>query len=523
MRTTPAERTRAWADADTTSAPAIELRGITKTYGPVRANTDVSLVLRRGSVHAVLGENGAGKSTLMKILFGVEQPDAGEILIDGSVRAIGSPRDAIDAGIGMVFQHFGLVDDLSALDNIALGAETGGPFRVDRADARRRITELAGEVGLEIPLDRKVRDISVSQQQRVEILKALYRGARILILDEPTALLTPQERQGLFEAVGRLQATGVAVLFITHKLDEADRLADEITVMRLGRVVARHRVGEVTHEQLVIDMVGRSEVGLVRPDRTPGDTVMSLDGVSADSESAYRLRPTDLEIRAGEVLAVIGIDGHGHQTVCQVLSGVRAPSEGRLMVAGRRPGRWRRARAMALGISYVPEDRLAAGVAREESIADNLIANRLRVPRFVRAGIIRRAEAHAYADELIERFDIRCRDRHQTAGSLSGGNVQKVVLAREIAVQPKVLVVCEPTRGLDIGAIQNVHTQISRAAGEGAAVIMQSSDLDEVVQVADRIVVFREGAVVADLPNGTGVTIETLGAQMLGRTGDVDA
>lgn len=523
MRSTPSERARAGADADTTSAPAIELRGITKTYGPVRANTDVSLVLRRGSVHAVLGENGAGKSTLMKILFGVEPPDSGEILIDGTVRTIGSPRDAIDAGIGMVFQHFGLVDELTALDNIALGAEAGGPLRVDRAAARRRITELAAEVGLEMPLDRRVRDISVSQQQRVEILKALYRGARILILDEPTALLTPQERQGLFDAVGRLQATGVAVLFITHKLDEADRLADEITVMRLGRVVARHRVGEVTHEQLITDMVGRSEVGLVRPEREAGPTVMKLDAVTSNSDSAYTLAPTNLDVHAGEVLAVVGIDGHGHQTLCQVLSGVRPASGGVLTVDGKRPRGWRRTRAMALGISYVPEDRLAAGVAREESIADNLIANRLRSRRFVRGGVIRRAALRSYADELIERFDIRCRDRDQTAGSLSGGNVQKVVLAREIAIEPKVLIVCEPTRGLDIGAIQNVHTQISRAAGEGAAVVMQSSDLDEVVEVADRIVVFRDGEIVADLRNGPGVTIEVLGARMLGQKENADA
>lgn len=518
MRSPSSERARAGADA--ASAPAIELRDITKTYGPVRANTDVSLVLRRGSVHAVLGENGAGKSTLMKILFGVEQPDSGEILIDGVSRTISSPRDAIDAGVGMVFQHFGLVDELTALDNIALGAEAGGPLRVDRAVARRRIIELAAEVGLQIPIDRKVRDISVSQQQRVEILKALYRGARILILDEPTALLTPQERQGLFEAIGRLQATGVAVLFITHKLDEADRLADDITVMRLGRVVARHRVGEVTHQQLITDMVGRSEVGLVRPQRVPGATMMHLDRVAADSDSAYPLTATTLDVRASEVLAVVGIDGHGHQTLCQVLAGVRPPTGGVLTVSGRRPHGWKRARAMALGISYVPEDRLAAGVAREESIADNLIANRLRVPRFVRAGIIRRAASRAYADDLIERFDIRCRDRDQNAGSLSGGNVQKVVLAREIAVDPTVLVVCEPTRGLDIGAIQNVHTQISRAAGEGAAVVMQSSDLDEVVEVADRIVVFREGAIVGDLINGPEVTIETLGALMLGRSED---
>jgi simple sugar transport system ATP-binding protein len=368
-----------------------------------------------------------------------------------------------------------------------------------------------------------VRDISVSQQQRVEILKALYRGARTLILDEPTALLTPQERQGLFEAVGRLQQSGVAVLFITHKLDEADRLADDITVMRLGRVVARHRVGKVTHQQLIIDMVGRSEVGLSRPERTPGEGVIALDHVTADSDAAYPLHPTTLEVRRGEVLAVIGIDGHGHQTLCQVLAGVRPTTGGSLTVHGRRPARWRRARAMSLGVSYVPEDRLAAGVAREESIADNLIANRLRNSRFVRGGLINRAQRRAYADELIERFDIRCRDRDQTAGSLSGGNVQKVVLAREIAVDPAVLVVCEPTRGLDIGAIQNVHTQISRAADAGAAVVMQSSDLDEVVEVADRIVVFREGAIVADLPNGPDVTIEALGARMLGTREDADA
>lgn len=507
---------RATSQPSTSGDVVLELQGIVKRYGGVAANDHVGLKLRRGTVHAVLGENGAGKSTLMKILFGVEQPDAGRIIIDGEDLEFKTPRDAIAAGVGMVFQHFGLVGELTALDNISLGAETSGPLGVKRDVARDRVRALSAEVGLEVPLTRTVDQLTIAQQQRVEILKALYRGARILILDEPTALLAPQERLGLFEAVRRLQTAGVSVLFITHKLEEVELLTEDITVMRHGRVVAHHRTGSVTQEQLVSDMVGGEHPTVARPARTPGDAVVQVVDLAAASDRSSGVRGVALEVRGGEILGVVGIDGQGHQTFCQVLAGVRPREHGSIFFAGRSRKRWDRPTAMRAGVAYVPEDRLVAGVAKDISIRENLIANRLSDPRFVRGGFLRRKAAHAHADEMIARFDIRCRDAEQRAGSLSGGNIQKIVLAREISTDPEVLIVCEPTRGLDIGAIANVHQQLSNAAERGAAVIVQSSDLDEVLAIADRIVIFREGEAVADLPNGEDVDVARLGSLMLG-------
>jgi general nucleoside transport system ATP-binding protein len=504
-------------DLDVPEQPVVlELRDVDKHFGPVHANRSISLSLRRGSVHAILGENGAGKSTLMNILFGVLTPDSGEIHIHGEPRTFSTPKDAISAGIGMVFQHFGLVPELSALDNISLGAERTSWGVVDRDAARAKVEELCCELQVEIPLEQRVSALTVSQQQRVEILKALYRGARILILDEPTALLAPQERAGLFDAVKRLQRTGVSVLFITHKLDEVELLADDVTVVRHGAVVARHRVGTVTQAQLVADMVGSSTVALSRTERVPAEVAMAVRDLTAVHTTSSSLRGVSLDLRAGEITGVVGIDGHGHQLLCEVLAGVRPPSGGELSLFGERQRRWGRAKAMAADVAFVPEDRLTAGVAKHLSIAENLVANRLGDPRFTRFRFMRRQALRRHARELIEQFDVRCRDELQPVGSLSGGNVQKVVLARELSTGPRVVVVCEPTRGLDIAAIASVHSRLAAAADAGAAVILQSSDLDEVLAVVNRIVVFREGRVVADVPNGDDVDAKVLGALMLG-------
>ncbi|WP_157574310.1 ABC transporter ATP-binding protein [Jiangella muralis] len=498
-------------------APVVlELRDVDKHFGPVHANRSVSLSLRRGSVHAILGENGAGKSTLMNILFGVLTPDSGEIRIHGEPRTFAAPKDAIAAGIGMVFQHFGLVPELSALDNISLGAEQTSWGVVDRDVARAKVEDLCRELQVEIPLERRVSALTVSQQQRVEILKALYRGAQILILDEPTALLAPQEREGLFDAVKRLQRTGVSVLFITHKLDEVELLADDVTVIRHGAVVAEHRVGTVTQAELVADMVGSSTVALSRTERVPLGVAMAVRDLSAVHPTSSSLRGVSLELRSGEITGVVGIDGHGHQLLCEVLAGVRPPAGGELSLFGARQRRWGRARAMASDVAFVPEDRLSAGVAKHLSIAENLVANRLGDPRFTRFRFMRRQAVRRHARELIEQFDVRCRDELQPVGSLSGGNVQKVVLARELSTSPRVVVVCEPTRGLDVAAIASVHSRLAAAADAGAAVVLQSSDLDEVLAVVNRIVVFREGEVVADVPNGDDVDAKVLGALMLG-------
>ncbi|KJQ53886.1 ABC transporter ATP-binding protein [Microbacterium sp. SA39] len=494
----------------------LTLHDIVKRYGGVAANDGVNLTLRRGTVHAVLGENGAGKSTLMKILFGVERPDSGQVVIDGAVQDFRRPGDAIAAGVGMVFQHFGLVGELTALDNISLGAEVSSPLGVKRSVARARIAQVAQESGLAVPLTRRVDQLTIAQQQRVEILKALYRGARILILDEPTALLAPQERLGLFEAVRRLRASGVSVLFITHKLEEVELLTQDITVMRHGRVVAAHRTGSVTTDRLVSDMVGGESPVVTRSGRAPGEDVMTVTDLDVAADSSARVQGVSLSVRSGEILGLVGIDGQGHQTFCQALAGARPRTGGQIFFDGQVRTRWDRLTAMRRGVSYVPEDRLMAGVARDLSIRENLIANRLTDPRFVRGGFLRRRASRSHADEMIARFDIRCRDAEQRAGTLSGGNIQKIVLAREISTDPRLLIVCEPTRGLDIGAIASVHQRLSDAADRGAAVIVQSSDLDEVLAIADRIVIFREGRAVADLQNSEDVDIARLGTLMLG-------
>lgn len=394
------------AGADITSAPALELRGISKSYGSVKANADVSLTLRPGSVHAVLGENGAGKSTLMKILFGVERPESGEILLAGAPQVFRAPREAIAAGIGMVFQHFGLVGELTALDNISLGAETG-TLSVDRKAARQKIHELSRQLGLEVPLDSRIKDITIAEQQRVEILKSLYRGARILILDEPTALLAPQERTSLFAAIKRLQQSGLSVLFITHKLDEADHLADEVTVMRLGRVIAHHQIGGISRAELIREMVGETNLIVERPHRTAADTIIEVKDLVVRVRGGHGLNVPSLVVRRGEVTGVIGIDGHGHQLFCQTLAGVRPKDSGSVLLHGRRQRRWDRATAMSRHVSYVPEDRLAAGVARDQTITENLIVNRLKDRDFVRGGFLRPRSAAAHADQMIAQSTLR--------------------------------------------------------------------------------------------------------------------
>ena len=500
------------------AVPALSLVGVWKHYGDLAANRDVDLTVREGTVHAVLGENGAGKSTLMRVLFGVERPDRGSIHVRGAEKHFHSPRDAIDCGIGMVFQHFGLVGELTALDNIALGAEARRILGVDRAAEQARLERLSADLGLAVPWQQRVSRLTVAQQQRVEILKALYRGANILILDEPTALLAPQERQSLFAAVKRLQAEGLSVLFITHKLDEAEYLADDVTVMRAGRVISHHKMADVTRSRLVKDMVGDRPVHADYRPRQRGERVLSVEGlVPVGRPAGHPTAPIDLQFYRREIVGVVGIDGHGHQEFCRYLAGAERPARGVVRLDGTRNRKWTRAKARDSGVAYVPEDRLASGVAMEHSISENLIANRLATREIVRGGMLRRARIRERAAELIAQFDIRCRSSNQLAGRLSGGNIQKVVLARELSVNPLIVVVCEPTRGLDVGAMANVHNALLSAATDGAAVVAQSSDLDEILALCDRIVVFREHQIVADIAKTPQTTAVQVGALMLGQ------
>ena len=501
--------------------PRIEARGIRKAYGDVVANDDVSLAVRAGSVHAVLGENGAGKSTLMKMLYGVERPDRGEIRLDGRPLELSSPKDAIAHGIGMVFQHFGLVPGLTAAENIVLGVEPTRNGMLDRDTAHERVQAVMDRFGLSVRLDDHVARMSAARQQRVEILKALFRGAETLILDEPTALLTPQERRSLFTAIRQLTARGATVIFITHKLSEVEEVADDLTVMRAGRVIGGGATASLTREQLVRMMVGEATTQSRRAARAAGSVVLRAREVRARSaDGRAGVRGATVEARAGEVLGLAGVEGNGQLEFLEVLAGLRPLAGGSVEIDGKSFTRGGNRVARRLGVAYVPEDRLASGIAANETICDNVLANRVGAGGFSRVGRLDRGAMRREAAQLVERFDVRCAGIDAPVGSLSGGNMQKVILAREISVAPKLLLVAEPTRGLDIAACALVHEQLALAAEAGVAVVTLSSDIDELLAISTRIAVFYGGRTVATFDRVADLTAAGLGGAMLGVSGD---
>ncbi|WP_204050419.1 ABC transporter ATP-binding protein [Microbispora siamensis] len=501
----------------------LEAVKLSKAYGQLTANHEVSLRVTSQSVHAVLGENGAGKSTLMKMLYGVEQPDSGQIRLDGVPVKLPNPKAAVAHGIGMVFQHFGLVPSLTAAENIALGVEPGRPWRIDKREILDSIGALSDAMGLHVDLKRPVARMSTAQQQRVEILKALYRGARVLILDEPTALLTPQERRALFDAVRRLTEAGTTVLFITHKLSEVAELADDVTILRRGHVVGHGRHADFNTAQLVELMVGGRPVTARRaPAPLPtAPKAASFTGLSVTgSQGREAVHGVSLDLREGEVCGLVGVDGNGQLEFLEGIAGIRPVTAGRIEIGGVALRRWTHRRARAAGLGYVPEDRLSAGVVPAFPIVDNMFADRITYGGYRRHGRLDKSRMRSEAVRLIEDFDIRCTGPLQPAERLSGGNIQKVVLAREISRGPKVLLVAEPTRGLDIGAAARIHEALADAAREGTAILVLSSDVDEVLAISSRICVFHEGRLVADLVNGDEVTAEIIGALMLGSAED---
>lgn len=452
----------------------------------------------------------------MKILYGVEQPDAGVIYIGGEQVHLRSPRTAIKHGIGMVFQHFGLVPGLTAAENIALGSEPTRYLQLDRTKLQQTASALAERFQLPVKLDQPVKEMSAARQQRVEILKALYRGARILILDEPTALLTPQERQGLFEAIRHLTDAGATVVFVTHKLSEVEELADEITVMRGGIVAASGATSEFSTEVLVELMIGRNLASQRRPAAATGETALDAREVTVLGRRNAVVDNVSLEVREGELLALVGVEGNGQLEALETFAGLHRPQSGRLLIGGAEVVEYSNRAIRRLGVGYVPEDRLAAGVAAAASIADNLAANRLGDASFSRGGVLNISAIRDEARRLVREFDVRCASIDQAAGTLSGGNIQKLILARELAPEPKLLLVAEPTRGLDVGAAENVHEQLRIAANRGAAIAFISSDLDEVRELATRVCVFFRGRIVAEFADPSDVPAAEIGSFMLG-------
>ncbi|OGO53014.1 MAG: heme ABC transporter ATP-binding protein [Chloroflexi bacterium RBG_16_69_14] len=488
------------------SGPVLEMRGITKRYPGVLANDAIDLDLRSGEIHALLGENGAGKSTLMNILYGLAVPDEGSILIDGQTVDILSPHDAIDRGISMVHQHFMLVPVLTVAENILLGEETmANPVFLDRNEARRRIVALGRQFGFEIDPDARIESLSVGWQQRVEILKALYRKARILVLDEPTAVLTPQETEEIFAVLRRLAAEGHSIIFISHKLYEVLEIADRITVIRRGRVVGQRVPSETNEEDLAELMVGRNvQLTVDRGESHPADVVLSVKGLRAkDDRGREVVRGVDLEVRAGETLGIAGVAGNGQDELVEVLTGLRKPSAGRVTMAGSDVTGWGPRRLYEAGLAHVPGDRHRWAMIMSFPLEDNLVLTSYYRPPFARGLVRQDAAIDAWAKELIERFDIRTPSATVVADTLSGGNQQKAIVAREFSGEPKLLVLDQPTRGLDVGSIEFIHRRAIEMRDAGAAILLISAELDEVLELSDRIAVMYRGELVATVDGRT--------------------
>jgi len=500
----------------TAAAAAIELRGIDKSFGAVHAVRGVSLAIPRGNIVGIVGENGAGKSTLMSILYGLYRADAGRILIDGHPVDMASPRDAIAHGIGMVHQHFMLVDTFTVLENLVLGAEGGPLLAGGFAAARAELARLGREYGLTVDPDARVADLSVGEQQRVEILKVLFRGARMLILDEPSAVLTPQETDRLFEILKSLRARGVTVLLITHKLREIMAVADRVIVMRQGEVVAERRTGETSTGELAELMVGRKiRLDLDKAPAVRGQTMLAARDLSlVDRRGVRLLDGIDLDLRAGEIVGIAGVSGNGQTELLQVLSGIRPPTAGHLEVCGRvidpahpiDPAEMR-----ALGLAHVPEDRLRQGLVAAFEASESAILGYQDQPPYCHNHLLDVPAVDKHCAELMRRFDVRPQTPGLRSSHFSGGNQQKLILAREMSRMPKVLLVGQPTRGVDIGAIEFIHRELVKSRDAGCAVLVVSVELEEILSLADRILVMSGGRIVG------GVAADQADERTLGR------
>ncbi len=500
------------------------MRQITKRFPGVVANDRVDFEAASGEVHALLGENGAGKTTLSNILTGLYRPDEGEIELYGEPVRFHSPREALDAGIGMVHQHFRLVEPFTAAENVVLGDHRaeGRTFVLHRRAIERRVLELGDRYGLRVDPRARIWQLSVGEQQRIEILKALYREARILIMDEPTAVLTPQEAETLFTTVRAMAADGRTVIFISHKLHEVKAVADRVTVLRDGRTVATVAAAGATPDTLAALMVGRELDVSRRVEREQlvfGDIALEIDGLWAMGDRGEAaVKDVTLHVRAGETVAVAGVAGNGQRELAEAVSGIRIRSQGDVRVGGRSLSSGDPRDAISAQVAHVPEDRLGTGLSPSLSIASNVALKSYRSPPIARGPLISLRRMRELALGVIRRYDVKTPGPEAPARNLSGGNLQKLVLGREFQGNPRVLVVASPTRGLDVGAIETVHAYLREAASKGMAILMISEDLDEILALADRIVVMYEGAVVGEL-EARSVTVEEIGLLMAGGRG----
>jgi simple sugar transport system ATP-binding protein len=498
---------------------AVRMTGITKRFPGVVANDDVDFTVERGSVHALLGENGAGKTTLMNVLYGLYEQDEGEVYLDGERRAFDSPRDAIDAGVGMIHQHFMLIDPMTVTENIVLGNEPRkwGGLAVDRAASRQAVVELTERYGFDVDPDAAVEDVGVGIQQRVEILKALYRGADVLVLDEPTAVLIPQEVEELYEVFDELTERGKTIIFITHKLGEAKHAADEVTVLRDGRNVGTVAADETSREELAELMVGREVILEVeRPPSEPGEVLLSASDLHvADDRGIEQVAGVDLAVREGEVLGIAGVDGNGQSELVEAITGLTTARRGEVRLHGRDVADAPRQARIDAGMAYIPEDRQRTGLVMPYDLVENGLLGSQHDDAFAPSGLIDWGRAREHVDELLETYDVRPPDPDALAESLSGGNQQKFVVGRELLRDPSVVVASHPTRGVDVGSIEFIHDRLLALRTEGKAVLLVSSKLDEVQQLSDRLAVIHEGEFV-DVVDPDAVTEEELGLLMGG-------
>ncbi len=503
---------------------AIEMLHITKRFPGIVANDDITLQLKKGEIHALLGENGAGKSTLMSVLFGLYQPEEGEIRKDGQVVSIKNPNDANALHIGMVHQHFKLVECFTVLDNIIMGVEPTRMGLLQKKEAREKVMALSEKYGLQIDPDARIEDITVGMQQRTEILKMLYRDNEILIFDEPTAVLTPQEIDELMQIMRNLAAEGKSILFISHKLGEIMAVADRCTVLRKGKYIGTVETKNTTPQQLSAMMVGRNvNFHVEKKACTPGNVVLRVDHMTVPSKvhKNNAVKDVSFTVRAGEIVCIAGIDGNGQTELVYGLTGLEALSGGSIQLCGKDITHASIRQRSTMGMSHIPEDRHKHGLVLDYSLEDNLVLQRYFEPEFTdKAGFLRRDNIRKYAEKLIGQYDVRSGQGPVTrARSMSGGNQQKAIIAREIDRDPQLLVAVQPTRGLDVGAIEYIHRQLVAQRDAGRAVLLVSLELDEVMDVPDRILVMYEGEIVGELDPKT-TTQEELGLYMAGARRD---
>ncbi len=504
------------ASGTTHNLQQVEMREIVKRFPGVLANDHVTFDVRAGEIHALLGENGAGKSTLMRILYGLYQPDEGRILLNGQPVVFRSPADALARGIGMIHQHFQLVPPFTVAENIALGLRSTRGAVLDLDVVSARIRQLSEKYGLQVDPNAPVWQLAVGQQQRVEILKALYRDAALLILDEPTAVLTPQEVEELCETLRQLAHAGHALIFISHKLHEVMRLSDRVTVLQDGRVVGRVQTKETNEKELARMMVGREVV--VAWDKTPvppGDAVLNVDGLTIiGNKGNPALKNVSLQVKAGEIVGVAGVSGNGQRELAEAIVGLRRANQGTIWVLGREVTNRSPREVIQAGVAFIPEERMAMGVVRDFTVQENAILETHGDEPLAHGSFLDFKKVESHTAQLVREYDVKTPSLQTPIKNLSGGNIQKLILARELSRRPKLLIASQPTRGVDIGATEYIHKRLVEQRGQGTAILLISEDLDEILQLADRIIVMYEGQVVGNVPPT--MPVEEIGLLMAG-------